>query len=355
MGFCGFFNAYILRVNLSIAVVAMTEDRFKIADNGTEINIGPEFDWSNELQGHILSSFFYGYMATQFIGGYLAVRIGGKTLFGLGVAVTSALTIVTPLLVNVSVYLLIAVRVIEGLFEGVTYPCIHAVWSKWAPPLERARLATFSFSGCFVGTVIAMPACAYMASAFGWQSVFYICGASGVLWYISWIFLIDGTPQEDKRITKEELSYIENAFLQASSAQTYSTVVPWKELFTSIPVWACVVSHFCENWGFYTMLTQLPKYLKDVYNFNLGKSGFLSALPYLAMAVMIQFSGQWADWCVVKGYLTTTQVRKIFNCSGFLSQTVFMLIAAFWSDSTGSVFCLTMAVGLGAFAWAGFR
>lgn len=32
-------------------------------------------------------------------------------------------------------------------FQGVTYPACHGIWSKWAPPLERSRLATTSFCG----------------------------------------------------------------------------------------------------------------------------------------------------------------------------------------------------------------
>lgn len=31
--------------------------------------------------------------------------------------------------------------------QGVTYPSIHAIWAKWAPPLEKTRLAAFAFSG----------------------------------------------------------------------------------------------------------------------------------------------------------------------------------------------------------------
>lgn len=31
--------------------------------------------------------------------------------------------------------------------QGVTYPACHGIWSKWAPPLERSRLATISFCG----------------------------------------------------------------------------------------------------------------------------------------------------------------------------------------------------------------
>lgn len=35
--------------------------------------------------------------------------------------------------------------------QGVTYPACHGMWSKWAPPLERSRLATTSFCGESLG------------------------------------------------------------------------------------------------------------------------------------------------------------------------------------------------------------
>lgn len=36
-------------------------------------------------------------------------------------------------------------------------------------------------------------------------------------------------------------------------------------MLTSPPVWAIVAAHFSENWGFYTMLTQLPTYMNGNY------------------------------------------------------------------------------------------
>lgn len=89
-------------------------------------------------------------------------------------------------------------------------------------------------------------------------------------------------------------------------------------------------------------------------NFNLDKTGFLSAVPYLTMGILLGVSGYLADWLQVKGYLTTTQVRRYFNCGAFLSQTVFMILAAYLLDPTWSVVSITVAVGLGAFAWSGF-
>jgi hypothetical protein len=39
-------------------------------------------------------------------------------------------------------------------------------------------------------------------------------------------------------------------------------VHPWSKFLMSIPVWSIVVAHFSENWGFYTLLTQLPTFMK---------------------------------------------------------------------------------------------
>ena len=89
-------------------------------------------------------------------------------------------------------------------------------------------------------------------------------------------------------------------------------------------------------------------------SFNVESTGFLSALPYLAMAIMLGVSGSIADWCQNKGYLTTTQVRRYFNCGAFLAQTVFMIIGAYVLTPAGTITCFTIAIGLGAFAWCGF-
>ena len=94
--------------------------------------------------------------------------------------------------------------------------------------------------------------------------------------------------------------------------------------------------------------------LLDTLHFQLEKTGFVSAIPYLTMGILLGVSGYLADWTQVKGYLTTTQVRRYFNCGAFLAQTVFMMLAAYLLEPTISVVCITIAVGLGAFAWSGF-
>lgn len=51
-----------------------------------------------------------------------------------------------------------------------------AIWANWAPPLEKTRLATIAISGTYIGTVVAMPVSSILATAFGWESIFYVFG-----------------------------------------------------------------------------------------------------------------------------------------------------------------------------------
>lgn len=247
--------------------------------------------------------------------------------------------------------MLLAVRIIEGIFEGVTFPCIHAVWSRWAPPLERSRMASIAFAGNYAGTVIAMPSSGLLAQKYGWESVFYVFGTIGVIWLVLWMIIVKEGPEKDKHISQDELNYIQT---QLGTKGRSVVKHPWKSIFTSTAFYAIVASHFSENWGFYTLLTQLPTYLKNVMNFNLDKTGFLSAVPYLAMGILLGVSGYMADWLQVKKILTTTQVRKYFNCGAFLAQTVFMVLTGYITNPAWSVVCITISVGLGAFAWSGF-
>lgn len=76
MAFFGFFNVYSLRVNLSVAIVAMTEVRNVTLDNGTVVQ-QQNFDWNSTQKGLVLSSFFYGYILTQLLGGIIANKFGG--------------------------------------------------------------------------------------------------------------------------------------------------------------------------------------------------------------------------------------------------------------------------------------
>jgi len=173
-----------------------------------------EFNWDQKTQGLILGSFFYGYIVTQLPGGWLGARFGGKYLMGFGVLCPAVLTLFTPLAARHSVEMLILVRILEGLGEGVTFPAMHAMWSSWAPPLERSKLTTLSYTGPQIGTILGMPLAGVLCASDlwgGWPSAFYIFGAVGVVWFMIWMALTYDRPADHPRISNWEREYIQSS------------------------------------------------------------------------------------------------------------------------------------------------
>ncbi len=76
----------------------------------------PEFEWNSLEKGLILSSFSWGLMFS-FLGGILSSKFGGSNIFGLGVAVTAMLTMLTPTLIRFNITIFIIARIAEGFAE----------------------------------------------------------------------------------------------------------------------------------------------------------------------------------------------------------------------------------------------
>jgi ACS family sodium-dependent inorganic phosphate cotransporter len=115
LAFFGFFNAYILRSNLSIAIITMVKPTIHISLKNITITQPIGYDWNTKAQGYILSSFFYGYTIIQIPAGFLATTLGGKFLFGGSVGITALLTLLTPLCAQMGPTALIILRALEGL------------------------------------------------------------------------------------------------------------------------------------------------------------------------------------------------------------------------------------------------
>ncbi|OQV14447.1 Sialin [Hypsibius exemplaris] len=377
LGFLGFFNLYALRVNMSVAIVAMVDQTEKtvasaVIGNDSADEICPyfnyttashgqdkrgEFTWSSQLQGIILGSFFYGYIFTQLAGAWVAKKFGPKQPFGLSALFSGVLALLIPTAAKWHVGALIATRILQGFFQGVCFPSMHTMISLWAPPLERTRMVAISYSGMHVGTVGALIISGLMADRWGWESIFYFFGSTSVAWYFLWFFLVFDSPDTHPRISKAERTFITTAIGRPKLAENeLPPAVPWKKVLTSLPVWAIAVGHFGNNWGFYTLLTNLPTYFSKVLHFSLKENGMLSAMPYLALAVLMPISAYIADYLRRKRILSTTQVRRSFHFVGQIIPAACLIAVGYIGcDVYGAVTLLVLSVGGTALALSGFQ
>ena len=81
-------------------------------------------------QGLVLSSFSWGYVTSQIIGGRLSELYGFKAVYGLGLTVPMVLMLFHPVAARTSVWLFICLRVVTGVAEGVTWPAMHAITAR---------------------------------------------------------------------------------------------------------------------------------------------------------------------------------------------------------------------------------
>jgi len=79
---------------------------------------------------------------------------------------------------------------------------------------------------------------------------------------------------------------------------------------------ACIISQIGHDWGYYVMITCLPKYIADVLQFSIRSNGFVTALPFLAMWCCTILSGWLADWLIRKGKMSMDAQRKLFTFIG---------------------------------------
>ena len=128
------------------------------------------------------------YLLTQFAGSYLSVRYGAKAVLAIGVLGSAVFNIATPLALHHSAGLGILLRAISGFFEGVMFPSLNVLMSRWAPPQERSRLTGIVFSGPCLGSFAALPLWGYLCEDGGdWARVFYFGGGAGVVWVLLWV------------------------------------------------------------------------------------------------------------------------------------------------------------------------
>jgi len=367
--FCGIATIYAQRVALSVAILSMVNSTNRIQESNNLLNSScsqtyiytttqesnnGEFNWSRTQEGIVLGSFYYGYMASQIPGGYLAGRYGMKIVFGVGNLVSAAMTFITPVAARTSFNLFVVVRIIQGLAQGVYWPALNTLWGRWAPPVERSLLMTLSSAGLCFGVVFSQPVSGVICSSDhfgGWPTVFYLFGALGIIWGLFWHKLAYSSPEENPGISKEELDFIK---LTVPPVITQDRN-PWKQILKSGPVWALTAAYFANAWGFEMLFTFLPNFLKDILGFDISQSGFIATLPYLVMLIFTNVFSYIADYLRANRYLTTSQTRKIFNGTGQIGAGVFMIITGYINcNQSLAVFMLCLVLGVNTMAHSGY-
>eukprot|EP01125_Pyxidicula_operculata_P005144 TRINITY_DN1876_c0_g1_i1.p1 TRINITY_DN1876_c0_g1~~TRINITY_DN1876_c0_g1_i1.p1 ORF type:complete len:295 (+),score=46.11 TRINITY_DN1876_c0_g1_i1:2-886(+) len=194
--FFGVVISYLIRISLSIVIIPISE----------------EYHWSDTDKGLIMSSFYWGYISTQIVGGWLALKYGGKMVYLSSVLLAGIATIVFPFTVF-NLYFAIVMRVLAGISEGMLYPAAFSMVALWFPRQEKSSASALVHSGGPLGTVFADVITPIIVRWFGWQAAFYFVGMVSLVWSTCWLLIAKNSPEDKTSFTCIKLSYEEEDFI----------------------------------------------------------------------------------------------------------------------------------------------
>nr|CAI5841296.1 unnamed protein product [Callosobruchus analis] len=262
------------------------------------------YDWDKKLQGHILGAYFWGFTISGLPGGAIAERFGPHLTVTVSFVACGILTILGPWATSLHPIVLIISRFLIGLAGGVVYPSLHCLLARWVPPDEKGKFLSAMMGGS-LGTVCTWSTLGWAIEAWGWSAALASCGGMALGWTALWWWAVRDSPERHPWIGEDELKYITERVQTRETAGAKKRLPPYKEIFLSVPFWALVVLHFGNMWALFFLLTAGPNFITNVLAFDLGHTGILAALPYLARLILACLFGQIAH--IIPGLLLATQ------------------------------------------------
>ncbi|GMR51036.1 hypothetical protein PMAYCL1PPCAC_21231 [Pristionchus mayeri] len=282
-----------------------------------EMSNRPEYqgtiEWEPTKQSYLFSANYYGSIITTFGSGILADRFGPKKLLLVTYMIATIVTFAAPHLAEFNYWTYYAGRFVIGMGDGFVYPCINSLGGWWFPITEKSTMASLYSSGIQLAaassSVIGSRLCGVNFLG-GWPLIFYMYGTLGALFLICLYFVITDHPADNSWISTEELIFLEQSHDDMSREKK---VIPWRCIFTSPVVWACVFCSFTFSFTASMNLNFLPTYFKEEYSLPLSSNGLYTMVPFITQLTCKNVIAPLADYLKYLGKLTPTQSAKIFQ------------------------------------------
>ncbi len=158
---------YLDRNNLALAMPRLAQD----------------FGWSDREIGAngevLLAAFYLSYAVSNMALSPLAERFGPKRSVMVAIAAFSGVTLLSAMF-GESFGVLIGLRLLLGIGEGMHIPMLSAITSRWFLPGERSRANALWGSGILLATAIAPLLIIPLTQTLGWRPTFALLGLGGM-------------------------------------------------------------------------------------------------------------------------------------------------------------------------------
>ncbi len=279
------------------------------------------FHWTNSDYANIMAVFQFSYAVSLLFSGPIIDKLGTKLGYSWAIVLWSVGAILHAFSINighgtlavlgwtglgtlsVSVVGFMVGRMVLAIGEAGNFPAAIKATAEYFPKKERSFATGIFNSGANIGAILAPLTVPYIAAKWGWEEAFWIIGGFGFVWLFFWWLFYD-KPEKQKRLSADELAYIESDHDETISTNTNSKTdkISWFKLLGFKQTWSFAIGKFLTDGVWWFFLFWLPAYLKDGY----GMSTTEMALPLIVLYSMTMVGSIGGGWFPVhfikKGY-----------------------------------------------------
>ena len=307
-----------------------------------------EFNWSETDFGSLMSAFSFAYAIGLLISGKFIDKVGTKIGYSVSVVVWSVAGMFHAAARSVIGFGI--ARASLGIGEAGNFPAAVKAVSEWFPRKERALATGIFNSGTAVGSVAALILVPVIMQSYGWQAVFVITGALGFIWLGFWLWLYE-IPSRQKRLTQEELLYIESDKGDQSGQVETKSSTSWFKLFALPQTWAVITGKLLIDPIFWFFGIWLPSYFSAAFNLNLKVISPELMTIYAATTIGSIAGGYFSSVLIKRGWPTLKARKGVLLFVAVLELILMIAIANFVTDKWVAVALISIAVAVHQ-AWA---
>jgi len=281
------------------------------------------YGWSNTDYANIAAVFQFAYAISMLFAGRIIDKMGTKKGFSwaiiiwsvaammhalavpIGQGIATILGWIGIITVPVSVLGFMISRALLGFGESGNFPAAIKATAEYFPKKERSFATGIFNSGSNVGAILAPLTVPWIAGHWGWQAAFLIIGGIGLLWLLFWLVYYE-KPEKQKRLSKEELAYINCDGEEKLSAT--GEKIPWFKLLGYKQTWAFTIGKFMTDGVWWFFLFWLPAYLKDQYGI-IGTGVMIPLAVLYSMTMFGSIGGGWFPMYFIKKGLLPYDAR----------------------------------------------
>jgi ACS family glucarate transporter-like MFS transporter/ACS family D-galactonate transporter-like MFS transporter len=338
-------------------------DRATLSVTGSAMRTAFGFDAIR--MGYIFSAFSWAYVLSQLPAGWLLDRFGARRVYAASIFLWSVFTLLQSSIgllgsAGAAVTALFVLRFAMGAAESPAFPANAKVVASWFPTNERGTASAIFNAAQYFAAVVFTPLMAWLTHAFGWQAVYVVMGALGLVLALTWLKVMKN-PADHPRVSAAELEYIQRGGgvvtgHQRTRAANIENAGGWslvRQLLGNRMLVGVYVAQYCINVLTYFFLTWFPIYLVQARGMTILQAGLVASLPAICGFSGGVLGGVLSDGLIRRG-CSLTVARKVPIVGGMLL-SVSIIGCNYVSTDWIVVALMSLAFfgkGIGALGWA---